>query len=96
MCSGVDAGGFAAENNVIFESCAEGVISVIRQNSPDEYELVDTIKTQLWAKTMAFDPATGKIYLPTAEFETVPSVDSQKPPQRRMKPGSFTILVVSR
>ena len=96
MCSGGDAGGFDAENDLIFESCAEGVMSVIRQNSPNDYELVDTVKTQLWAKTMAFDPLSGKIYLPTAELETVPSGDPQKLPQRKIKPGSFTILVVSK
>lgn len=96
ICSGVDASGFDAGHQLIFESCAEGVISVIRQNSPNDYELVDTIKTQLWAETMTFDPATGKIYLPTVELESVPSVDPQKPPQRRIRPGSFAILVVSK
>jgi DNA-binding beta-propeller fold protein YncE len=96
ICSGVDAGGFDADNKLIFESCGEGVISVIRQNTPDSYELMETVPTQLFAKTMAFDPKTKNIYLPTAEFETVPSSDPQKPPQRKMKPGSFTVVVVAR
>ena len=80
----------------MFESCAEGMISVVRQTSPDHYQLVETIPTQLWAKTMAFDARTKKIFLPMAELETVPSFDPAKPLQRRVKPGSFAVLVVER
>jgi hypothetical protein len=47
MCSGVDAGGFDPEKKWIFESCGEDVISVIRQTTPDYYELIETIPTQL-------------------------------------------------
>jgi hypothetical protein len=94
-CSGVDAGGFDPENKLIFISCSEGVISVIHEVSPDFYELVDTVKTQLWARTMALDPITKKIYLPTADIETVPTPDPKKPFVRKMKPGSFRVLVVA-
>ena len=96
MCSGVDASGWDGDNKLLFESCSEGVVSVIRQNTPDDYELIETVPTQLFAKTMAFDPKTRNIYLPTAEFETVPDPDPQKPPQRKIKPGSFTVLVVAK
>jgi DNA-binding beta-propeller fold protein YncE len=96
MCSGVDAGGFDAEKKLVFESCSEGVITVIRQMTPNNYRIIQTIPTRLWAKTMAFDPQTKNIYLPTADFEFIPDSDPQKPPQRRWKTGSFTVLVVSR
>lgn len=97
ICSGVDAGGFDADNHLIFESCMEGVISVIRQNTPDSYELVDTVKTQLWAKTMAFDPTTKRIYLPTAEFEPLSASNVKVGPafRRKIKPNSFHVLVVA-
>jgi DNA-binding beta-propeller fold protein YncE len=96
MCREVDASGFDAENKLVFEACSEGVISVIRQMTPDNYRIVETIPTKLWAKTMAFDPKTKNIYLATADFEFLPSSDPKKPPQRRWKPGSFTVLVVSK
>jgi DNA-binding beta-propeller fold protein YncE len=97
MCSGVDSGGFDAENKLIYESCAEGVISVIRQVSPDYYQLVGTVKTRFYAKTMTFDPKTKKIFLPTAEFETIPNTDPKFPYpfERQMKPGTFDVLVVA-
>jgi DNA-binding beta-propeller fold protein YncE len=96
MCSGVDAGGFDASKNWIFESCAEGVISVIREAMPDYYELIETVPTQLFARTMAFDAKTKNIYLLTAEFETVSTGDPKKPLQRKMRPGSFCVVVVGR
>jgi hypothetical protein len=45
---------------------------------------------------MAFDPKTKQIYLPTAAFEFFSNADPQKPPERRWKPGTFTILVASK
>jgi DNA-binding beta-propeller fold protein YncE len=94
-CSGVDAGGFDPDNKLIFISCSEGVISVIHEVSPDFYELVDTVKTELWARTMALDPVTKKVYLPTADLETVATSDPQKPYVRKMKPESFRVVVVA-
>jgi DNA-binding beta-propeller fold protein YncE len=96
MCREVDASGFDAENKLVFESCSEGVISVIRQMTPDNYRIIETIPTKLWAKTMAFDAKTKNIYLPTADFEFVPDSDPKKPPHRRWKQGSFAVLVVSK
>jgi DNA-binding beta-propeller fold protein YncE len=96
MCTGVDASEFDAENKLVFESCSEGVISVIRQMTPDNYRIIETIPTKLWARTMAFDPKTKNLYLPTSDFEFIPDADPKKPPQRRWKAGSFTVLVVSR
>lgn len=96
MCSGVDASGFDPDSKWIFESCAEGVISVIRQTTPNYYELIETIPTQLFARTMAFDSKTKNIYLVTAEFETAPNSDPQRSAQRKIKAGSFTVIVVSK
>jgi WD40 repeat protein len=94
-CSGVDAGGFDPDSKLIFISCSEGVITVIHEISPDYYELIDTVKTQLWARTMALDPVTKKIFLPTADIETIATPDPKKPYVRKMKLGSFRVLVVA-
>jgi DNA-binding beta-propeller fold protein YncE len=94
MCSGVDAGAFDEERKLIFESCSEGVISVIKEVRPGDYELIETIKTELLARTMAFDLKTKKLFLPTADLETVPTEDLQRPYAMRVKPGTFRVLVV--
>lgn len=96
MCVGVDSGGFDPENKLIFESCREGVISVIREMTPDNYRIIETIPTELWARTMAFDPKTKNIYLPTQDVQWIPDADPNKPPKRIWAPGTFKVLVVGR
>ena len=63
----VDATAFDPETKLIFNSNGEGTITVIRQNSPDSYSAVETVKTVPRAKTMALDPKTHRLFLSTAE-----------------------------
>jgi DNA-binding beta-propeller fold protein YncE len=63
----VDATVFDAEKKLIFNSNGEGTITVIREDSPDTYSVVQTVKTAPRAKTMAFDPKTHQLFLSTAE-----------------------------
>ncbi len=63
----VDATAFDPETKLIFNSNGEGTISVIREDSPDKYSVVETVKTLPRAKTMALDPKTHQLFLSTAE-----------------------------
>lgn len=63
----VDSSAFDPESGLIFNSCGEGVISIIHEDSPDKYSAVETVKTLPRAKTMAFDPKTHQLFLSTAE-----------------------------
>jgi YVTN family beta-propeller protein len=63
----VDATAFDPETKLIFNSNGEGTITVIRQDSPDKYSVVETVKTLPKAKTMALDPKTHQLFLSTAE-----------------------------
>lgn len=63
----VDATAFDPETKLIFNSNGEGTITVIRQESPDKYSVVETVKTVPKAKTMALDPKTHRLFLSTAE-----------------------------
>jgi YVTN family beta-propeller protein len=63
----VDATAFDPETRLIFNSNGEGTITVIHQDSPDKYSLVETVKTLPRAKTMALDPRTHQLFLSTAE-----------------------------
>jgi YVTN family beta-propeller protein len=63
----VDASAFDPQSGLIFNSCGEGIISIIHQDSPDKYSAVETVKTLPRAKTMAFDPKTHQLFLSTAE-----------------------------
>jgi DNA-binding beta-propeller fold protein YncE len=63
----VDASAFDPASNLIFNSNGEGTITVIHEDSPDQYSVVTNIKTLPKAKTMALDPKTHQLFLSTAE-----------------------------
>jgi DNA-binding beta-propeller fold protein YncE len=63
----VDATAFDPETRLIFNSNGEGTITVIRQESPDKYSFVDSVKTLPRAKTMSLDPKTHQLFLSTEE-----------------------------
>lgn len=63
----VDATAFDPETKLVFNSNGEGTITVIREESPDKYSVVQTVKTLPRAKTMALDPKTHRLFLSTSE-----------------------------
>jgi hypothetical protein len=63
----VDATAFDADSRLVFNSNGEGTITVIHQDSPDKYSVVESVKTLPRAKTMALDPKTHQLFLSTAE-----------------------------
>ena len=63
----VDATSFDPETKLIFNSNGEGTITVIHQDSPDKYSVVETVKTVPRAKTMALDAKTHQLFLSTVE-----------------------------
>jgi DNA-binding beta-propeller fold protein YncE len=63
----VDASVFDPTSNLIFNSNGEGTITVIHEDTPDKYTVVENVKTLPKAKTMALDPKTHQVFLSTAE-----------------------------
>lgn len=63
----VDATAFDPESRLVFNSNGDGTITVVREDSPDKYSVVENVKTLPKAKTMALDPKTHHLFLPTAE-----------------------------
>jgi YVTN family beta-propeller protein len=93
---GPDAARWSAKHKLAFASCGEGVLAVIDAGKPD-YPTIETLPTQRGARTMAYDPATDRIYLVTAEFGPRPAPTAENPrPRPTMVPGSFVVLVVGR
>lgn len=92
ICEGPDAAAFDPSSNYFFASCGDGNLTVIHEDSPDKYTVVENVPTKKTARTMGLDLKTHKIFLPSAEF------DPPAPGERRgkMKPGSFAIIVVGK
>jgi len=87
--AGVDATKFHAGH--AFASCGDGTLTVASEKA-GKLEVEQVVKTPSGARTIAVDDATGKLYLPTAEFEPlVPGAASQRP---KAKPDTFMIVEV--
>ncbi len=90
---GVDAVAFDPFTNLIFSSCGDGTVTIVREASPNNFEFVQTLETQRGARTIALDPTTHDIYLVTAEFGETPKATAEKPhPRPEIIPGSFVLL----
>jgi outer membrane protein assembly factor BamB len=88
--SGNDACGFDAATGNAFASCGDSTMTIAKETSPGKFEVTETVKTVPGARTLAIDPSTHLVYLPTAEFEP------PKAGERRPSPvaGSFKVVVV--
>jgi YVTN family beta-propeller protein len=94
---GVDFAGFDPDARTIFASNGgDGTLTVVHQKSADAYEDIGPVKTQVSAKTMAFDTKTKKIFLPAAEVIVTPAAEAGGRPKRDVKEGTFTVLVVGK
>ena len=82
--AGVDAVVYDAANKLVFASNGDATLTIIRQQSADEYSIIQTLATQPRAKTMAYDKKTRKIYVSAPQFE---------PGTRKAIPGSFAVFV---
>lgn len=61
----VDATAFDPGTGLIFNSTGEGTVDIFHEDSPDKYSLVERLRTRPGSKTMALDPQTLRIFLPT-------------------------------
>jgi YVTN family beta-propeller protein len=94
---GPDAAAFDEKRGLVLSSNGEGSLTLVREASPDRYRIVQTVKTQRGARTMALDSDSGKVYLVTADLSPAPSPTPEQPHPRPVPvPDTFTVLVVDR
>jgi len=86
---GVDANSFDPATQLAFASNGDGTLTVVHEDSPDKYSVVENVTTKRSARTMALDLKTHNIFLAAADFDP-PAPGQQRP---SMKPGTFVILV---
>ena len=90
--AGVDGAGYDPASGDAFASNADGSLTVIHQDSPDRYRVVQTVATPQGSRNMGLDPANHRLYVASAKFGAPP------PGGRRgsVEPGSFAVLVIER
>ncbi len=94
---GVDATAFDPETGLAFASCGEGVLTVVKEDSPTSFNVAENVKTQQGARTMALDPKTHNVFTVTAKFGPPPAATADNPhPRRSIEPNSFVVLVLKK
>lgn len=95
---GVDANAFDPATDLGFSSNGgDGTLTVIREETPDRFTVVENVPTRKGARTMALDEKTHTLYLATAQFGPPPAPTAEQPhPRPTILPGTFTILVMGR
>jgi DNA-binding beta-propeller fold protein YncE len=92
---GVDANRFDPDTQLAFASCGDGSLTVVHEDSPNKFSVVQSVATARGARTMTLDPKTHQIYLVTAKFGPPPAATASNPhPRPAMLPDSFMVLVV--
>jgi DNA-binding beta-propeller fold protein YncE len=96
--SGVDGAAFDPAAGDVFTSNADGTLTVIHEDGPDQYHVVENLQTALGARNMGLDPTTHRLYIVSAKFGPVPAESTAANPRRRppVLPGSFMMMVVER
>jgi DNA-binding beta-propeller fold protein YncE len=92
---GPDDAAFDSDLGLVFSSNGlDGTLTVIHEETPDEYRVAATVTTQVSARTMVLDPATHKIFLAAANLGAAPPPTEETPhPRPSIVPDSFAILV---
>ena len=95
---GVDGAAYDPASGDAFASNADGTLTVIHQDDPDTYHVVENVRTATGARNMGLDPATHRVFVVSAKFGPAPTESTEANPRRRppVIPGSFMMMVVER
>ena len=95
---GVDATTFDTETGLAFASCGrDGVLTVVKEESPDKFSVAENVPTQKGARTLALDAKTHHVFVVTAQFGPPPAPTADNPhPRPAILPDSFVVLVAGK
>jgi DNA-binding beta-propeller fold protein YncE len=97
---GVDGAGYDPGTGDVFATNTDGSMTVIHQDSPDMYRVVQSVATPALSRNMGLDPTTHRIFVAAANF-AVPAATANGAPRGRgarpsVVPGTFKLLVIAR
>jgi DNA-binding beta-propeller fold protein YncE len=93
---GVDGAGYDPVTRDAYASNVDGTLTVIHQDTPDTYHVVENVQTAQGGRNMGIDPASHRIYVVSAKYGPVPAESTATNPRRRppILPGTFMVMVV--
>lgn len=89
---GVDGAGYDAVSGNAFASNGDGTLTVIHQESADQYRVLETVTTPVGSRNMGLDPATHRVFVVSAKFAPAPAGGGR----RTVLPGTFALMTIER
>src|ERR1700688_1552293 len=71
--TGVDGAGYDAASGNAFASNANGTLTVIHQDSADQYHVIQNVQTPEGSRNMGLDSANHRVFLVSAKFGEAPA-----------------------
>ena len=90
---GVDGAGFDSASGNAFASNADGTLTVIHQDAPNQYHVIENVQTPQLSRNMGLDPTNHRVFIVSAKFGEAPAGGRGRRP---VLPGSFTLMVIER
>jgi DNA-binding beta-propeller fold protein YncE len=96
--AGTDGAAFDPASHDAFASNADGTLTIIHQDTPDAYHVLQTLSTAPGARNMGLDPMTHRVFVVSAKMGPAPAEATADNARRRPQviPGSFVVMVVER
>ena len=91
--TGVDGAGFDAASGNAFASNADGTLTVVHQDAPDQYHVSENVQTPQGARNMGFDSTNHRVFIVSAKFGPAPAGGRGRGP---VLPGPFALMVIER
>jgi YVTN family beta-propeller protein len=85
---------FEPSTGLLFVAAREGTLRVYHEDSPDNFSVIETVKTEFGARNMALDPKTHQLFIDTGDFTPAAAPTTEQPhPQPTTVSGTFRLLV---
>jgi DNA-binding beta-propeller fold protein YncE len=88
---GVDGAGYDPSTGDAFASGADGTLTVVHQDTPDRYRVVQTLTTAVGSRTLGLDVASHRLFVAAARFNQGAAGGRGR---GSMVPGSFSLLEI--
>jgi DNA-binding beta-propeller fold protein YncE len=87
---GVDGAGYDASTGNAFASNADGTLTVIHQDGPDLYHVIETVTTPVGSRNMGLDPSNHRLFIVSAKFGDALAGGARRP----VLPDTFTLMTI--
>jgi YVTN family beta-propeller protein len=92
--AGTDATRFDPNTQLAFASNGrDGTLTVVHEDTPNTFSVVQNAKSETGARTMALDPQSGNVFLVTAQIHVNPDAKTFRE-RFQVVPGTFALLVM--